>query len=89
VRFQRYEWDDVNIDHIGSHNVIPQEIEEANFNEPLVMKARGKRYIVYGRSDSGRYIFIVAVYKGKGVVRAITARNMTQSERRLYNKKRG
>ena len=87
--FREHDWDDVNIEHIAGHGVIPQEVEEACFNEPLVRKIRKNRYIVYGRNDSGRYLFIVTIYKGKGVVRVITARDMTDSEHRLYNRKRG
>ena len=89
MHFQEYDWDDINIEHISRHKVICQEVEEACFNEPLIMKAGRDRYIVYGRSDAGRYLFIVAIYKGKGLARIITARNMTESERRLYNRKKG
>ena len=87
--FKEYEWDDINIEHISRHEVISQEAEEACFNEPLIMRLGKNRYSVYGRSDSGRYLFIVAAYKGGGMARIITARDMTKSERVLYNRKRG
>ena len=89
MRFKEYEWDDINIPHICRHAVTPQEVEEACFNAPLIIKGGTNRYLVYGRSDSGRYLFIVAIYKDKNAIRPITARNMTDVERRLYNKKRG
>ena len=88
MNFKEYDWDDINIEHIAQHGVIPQEVEEACFNQPLVMRLGRNRHLVYGRSDSGRYLFIVAIDKGKGLVRIISARNMSKSERRLYNRKR-
>ena len=89
MRFREYDWDDINIEHISRHRVIPHEVEEACFNEPLIMRAGKNKYYVYGRSDAGRYLFIVSSYKGTGIVRIITARDMTESERRLYNRKKG
>ena len=87
--FKEYEWDDINIEHIARHEVIPQETEEACFNEPLIMRLGKKKYTAYGRSDSGRYIFLVVACKGGGIARIITARDMTKSECGLYNRKRG
>lgn len=87
--FREYDWDDINVEHIAQHRVIPQEVEESCFNEPLIMRRGRNKYIVYGRSDSGRYLFIVVVCKDRGRGRVITARDMTKSERRLYNIKRG
>ena len=37
----------------------------------------------------GRWIFVPFVQKGQGIVRPITARPMTDGEKRLYRKKRG
>ncbi|MBU0693466.1 MAG: BrnT family toxin [Candidatus Omnitrophica bacterium] len=88
MNFKKYNWDDVNIEHVAQHSVIPQEVEEACHNEPLIMKMGRNKYIIYGRSDSGRYLFMVTIYKGDGTIRAVTARDMTNSERRLYNRKR-
>ena len=89
MRFREYNWDDINIEHISGHGVIPHEVEEACFNEPLIMRAGKNKYYVYGRSDAGRYLFIVSSYKGAGIGRIITARDMTGSERRLYNRRKG
>ena len=87
--FKEYEWDDINIEHIARREVIPQEAEEACFNEPLIMRLGRNKYTTYGQSDSGRYLFLIVIYKGKRMVRIITARDMTKSERSLYNRKRG
>ena len=88
MNFREYDWDDINIEHLAEHGVTPQDVEEACFNQPLIMRAGTSRYIVYGRSDSGRYLFIVAIHKEKGLIRIISARGMSKSECKLYNRKR-
>ncbi len=45
------------------------------------------RYLVYGSTYSGRYVFIVGVNKGKGIFRTITARDMTEREKSLYKRR--
>lgn len=85
--FNIFEWDEENIEHIFRHNVIPDEVEEACVNKPYVRKGPNNRYLVYGISDSGRYIFIVGINKGKGIFRTITARDMTEREKSLYRRR--
>jgi uncharacterized DUF497 family protein len=41
------------------------------------------KYLLYGRSESGRYLFIVFMWQGQ-FVKVITARNMTPMEKRFY-----
>jgi uncharacterized DUF497 family protein len=46
--------------------------------------------LLYGVTDSGRYLFIVFMIKKKdkqNIARVISARDMTQKERRYYRKK--
>jgi uncharacterized DUF497 family protein len=62
-----------------------QEVGEASVNKPYVRKSADKRYLVYG--DSGRYIFIVGINKGKGIFRTITARDMPEREKSLYKRR--
>jgi uncharacterized DUF497 family protein len=85
--FDIFEWDEGNIEHILQHNVVPDEVEEACVNKPYVRKSTDKRYLVYGITDSGRYIFIVGINKGKGIFRTITARDMTEREKSLYKRR--
>jgi hypothetical protein len=85
--FDIFEWDEQNIEHILRHNVVPDEVEEACVNKPYVRKSADKRYLVYGVTDSGRYIFIVGINKGKGIFRTITARDMTEREKSLYKRR--
>ena len=72
---------------IVKHGVDPEEVEEAFFNPPhRVRRAESGKYLLYGRSLDGRYLFIVFAWKGDAV-RIISARDMTASERRYFGKK--
>lgn len=88
MTFKGFEWDERNIDHILRHNVFPEEVEEVCMNKPYVRKTRDERYIVYGISDNGRYVFVVGVSKGKGLFRTITARDLTEKEKSLYKRRK-
>ena len=84
-----FEWNDWNIEHISAgHNVTPQEVEEACFNQPITRRSKDGLYIVYGLTDAGRYLFIVIRYKAEGRVYVITARPMTKNEQKYYRKRR-
>ena len=85
--FKGFEWDKRNIEHILRHNVIPDEVEESCVNRPYVRKTFGKRYLVYGVTDSGRYLFIVGINEGKGVFTVIQVRDMTKMEKSVYRRK--
>ena len=85
--FNIFEWDEENIERILRHNVIPDEVEEACVNKSYVRKSADKRYLVYGITEAGRYIFIVGIDKGKGVFRTITARDMTEREKSLFRRR--
>ena len=83
MRIHSFDWDFINVGHIARHHVSPDEVEEACFNGPLVLRGRGGRYYALGRTDSGRYIMVVLECRG-GIARVITARNMTDAERRRF-----
>lgn len=83
-----FEWDDANIEHIARHNVTPEEAEEI-FADALFRKGRDKRLLVYGVTEAGRFLLAVAKLRVNGVVRVITARDMSRKEKRYYLKERG
>ncbi len=76
------------------HNVTVEEIEEALLSGALFCHARRGKvngedvYVAYGKTQAGRYLFIVFIYKSpmKGLI--ISARDMTIKERRRYNAKK-
>lgn len=86
---RRFVWDDENLDHIARHGVDADEVEEAITGQPLVFRGPDNRYLAYGRTDGGRLLFMVYVRRGRGAIRVLTARDMTEREKRLYRKRRG
>jgi len=68
---------------LARHSVTTDEVEEVFFNSPLkVRKASSGKYLLYGTSDSGRYLFVIFAWD-ESKVRVITARDMTKAERRF------
>ena len=80
-------WDDDNIDHIAAHGVAQREVEQVFRREPKVRRAREGRCQAAGATEAGRYLLVHFRYLGNGVVRPITARDMTLKERRTYVRK--
>ena len=87
-------WLEQVVDKIESkHNVSSEEVEEVFYNKPKYKRAqKGKfegedLYYAYGRTDSGRYLFVVFIYKNTCDALIISARDMDKKERRRYAKK--
>ena len=81
--------DDGNLGHLCKHGVSPEEVYQCLWNRKKV-RAKNKprdRYYLYGCTDGGRLLFVVLVDLGGGLVRPISARDMTPAERRYYGKK--
>lgn len=74
------------------HGVIIEEVEEVFELGPVFRRGpRGKRrgenlYKAYGQTETGRYLFIVFIYKFNQKALILSARDMTNKERRLYRK---
>ena len=85
------EVDDHILDKIESkHSVTLNEVEEACLSEQRhVRKGRDGLYKVFSRTIAGRYILVVLVDLGGGTWKVVTAREMADSERRLYKKSTG
>ncbi len=75
------------------HGVKRDEVIEVLENNPkfrFIEKGHRKGENVYaalGQTFEGRYLTIFFVYKRNGRALIISARNMSKSERRLYEKK--
>ena len=88
MRVQTFDWNDWNLEHIARHGLEPHEVETACRGEKVVLRGREGRYLLYGRTGAGRYLFVVAAVQGGGRIHVITARDMTQQERRFYHQRR-
>jgi uncharacterized protein len=89
VKIQEFIWPADRVDHISRHGVRPEEVEEVCFGQALVQRAEslGKSpvYYVLGQTSSGRHLFCVVIQFSDGKGFPVTARPMTQKERRRYN----
>ena len=84
-------WTDKSIEHIARHAISPKEVEEVCFNEndtPFIRSGRENLHYVFGKTYSGRFLFVVVRFIRQGEVRVITARDMNVWEKN-YFKKRG
>jgi uncharacterized DUF497 family protein len=89
LRITELDIDDGNLAHLCRHGVSPEEIYQCLGHRMKVRekKKQANRYYLYGRTDGGRHLFVVLVDLGSGLVRPISAREMTPAERRYYGKK--
>ena len=72
---------------VEKHGVEPQEVEEAFFNPPYkVRRAQSGKYLLFSRTEEGRYLLIVFAWEGRQI-KPITARDMTDRERRFFERK--
>jgi len=81
-------WPDDRVQHIARHGVEPDEVEEACFGRSLVLEARSKGpnpvYYVLGETEAGRHLFCVVILFPEDKAYPVTARDMTDSEKRRY-----
>jgi uncharacterized DUF497 family protein len=79
-------------EHIWTkHQVTPEEVEEVYFADPgpLPQCGRDRSYVIFGRTEAGRYLLVVLYPRGRGIFSLATARDMDQTERRYYRRHRG
>jgi len=91
VKIDGFDWDEDNVfKNILTHDTFPDEIEEAFYKSYKLRKTKQLRYLLYGKTESGRYLFIVFIVKVKDrkrLIRVISARDMTSQEKNYYLKK--
>ena len=77
------EWDDYRVEHIGQHDVEPDEVWEVCGDPLHLARHQGRnRCLVYGQTVDGRYLFVVLEHVEGTVYTPITARDMTEREKR-------
>ena len=89
-----FDWDEGNIDKNEiTHSVRWTECEQIFFNTPLLVLKAGKhpssekRYYAFGKTDEGRLLTVVFTVRDNKI-RVISARNMSEKERRRYGKEK-
>jgi len=88
-----FEWDEGNaLKNWKKHQVSQGECEQVFFNEPLVVSPdvkhsdKEKRWFILGATDAKRLLFVVFTIRNH-MVRIISARDMNNKERKIYNEK--
>lgn len=75
------------------HNVTPQEVEEILFDNPLYRKVQkghipGENlYAALGRTEAGRFLIVLFVYKTTHEALLVSARDMTKKEIKQYERR--
>lgn len=88
MKIEELVWDEWNEDHIARHGISQREVEEAVFDKASVFfrtrSAEARRYAALGLSEAGRYLFIVLEPQAGNKAYVVTARDMTDAEKRRY-----
>jgi len=91
-RLTGFDWDAGNREkNWQRHGISIGECEEVFFNLPLLLRGDPRhstselRYGVLGQTIAGRHLFLVFTVR-KDKIRVISARDMGQKERRIYEK---
>lgn len=88
MRIYEFVWNQNRIEHIARHGVVPEEVEEACFGLALVQRTKSEGvnpvYYVLGQTEAGRYLFCVIIQLPEGMGYPVTARSMTEKEKKRY-----
>ena len=90
-------WTDDSETHIARHGVTPEEVEQSTHRPFYTMPGRDGTTLLFGQTHAdryllvvlarSRYLLVVLARSGDGRWYVVTARNMTDSERRVLKKK--
>jgi len=90
MRIEEFIWPVDRVEHIAEHGIIPEEVEQVCFGNSLVIrgKSEGKNPVYYalGQTDAGRFVFCVIIEFPDGKGYPVTARLMTDKEKRRFRK---
>lgn len=92
MRLYEVIWKDAFVEKIADkHRVTTDEVEEVLFIKPHVRLAqkghvKGENlYVAYGQTTAGRYLVVFFILKRRTMALPISARDMTNAERRYYH----
>lgn len=91
-----FEWDAHNEDKLADkHNVDRYEAEDPATEPQAWLRRAGKnkfghlRYVGTGKTEGGRFLFLVLDRKGPGLWRIASARDASAKERSIYKRRNG
>lgn len=86
--YREIAWSEVSEIHIARHGVSPGEVEVAINGRPvLTRRGREDTTEIYGTSDAGRALVVIVIPALDGRWYVITARDMTDNERRAFRRR--
>lgn len=90
--WEGFEWDEGNLlKNWEKHGVSASECEQVFFNSPMISgldeqhSEREPRCYALGITDTGRRLFIAFTIRN-GLIRVISARDMSQKERKAFDR---
>ena len=89
IRIRKLVWDTWNIKHIARHDISPEDIEwllTCARPRPCFERSRSEKLAVWGRDEHGRFLLLILANRGKCVYYPVTARTMTEREKRRYQR---
>ncbi len=90
MKIRQIIWPEERIEHIARHHVTPEEVEAVCFGRPFVQRAKSEGenplFYVLGQTNAGRYLFCVIIQFSDGNGYPVTARPMTDNEKRRFQK---
>lgn len=91
LRFSVYReilWTEASEAHIARHGVQPEEVEDAiNARPVLTRRGRHDTTEVFGSTTTGRSLVVIVASALDGRWYVVTARDMTDNERRTFRRK--
>ncbi|MFQ5799612.1 MAG: BrnT family toxin [Bacteroidota bacterium] len=95
MRLYEVIWKEDFVDKIErKHRVTSDEVEQVLFSKPHARRAEKGRvqgedlYVAYGQTAAGRHLVVFFILKYQTAALPISARDMTQAERRYYAQQR-
>jgi uncharacterized protein len=90
-------WRDAFIEKLEvKHGVTTEEVEHVLFYSRTIFRRAQKGrvkgedlYVAHGQTEDGRYLIVFFIRKSPSAALPISARDMTNSERRYYEQKAG
>lgn len=87
--FGEIRWTEDSEAHIARHHITPSEVEEALYTRPrLVYAGRADTTVVFCTTRAGRHLTVVVTEAGDGLDYIVTARDMSDGERRTFRQRR-
>jgi hypothetical protein len=87
--FGEVRWTEDSESHIARHGVSTTEVEDVLYSRPrLLHPGRDDTTMVFGRTTDGRYLVVVVSVSTDGLDFVVTARDMTDNERRAFRRRR-